>query len=192
MRLNYFAVAVVAVIAFGSCERAPIKTIEESAKSVPPPKEEAQISPPASLPQSLPAALPAPTTPGTVSSVIIAAEKSPAEFKVEIAETDAERAHGLMQRESLPADQGMWFVFPRTVEPLEGRFWMKDTKIPLDIIFVDETMKVVCVIENTVPESTELLSSSASFRYVLEVTAGTAEKFGIKAGDEVKRAIGSQ
>lgn len=111
------------------------------------------------------------------------------EFSVEIAKTDEEKAKGLSGRESLPENSGMWFVFER---PVQERFWMQGMEMPLDMIFVDENMKVVHVAENAVPGSTELISSPAPFMYVLELNAGTAAKNSIKAGDLVEKRVGSQ
>ena len=121
--------------------------------------------------------------PGAVATIVIG-ETS---FSVEIAESDDERRVGLMNRESIPQNYGMWFVFPKTVQE---DFWMKDTQVPLDIIFVDEDMKVVDVIKNAPPESTELLSSKVPYRYVLEVNSGSADKYDINVGDIVEKRIG--
>jgi uncharacterized protein len=124
-------------------------------------------------------------TPGTVTTIAIGTT----DFSVEVAKTDEERAHGLMGRESLAPKGGMWFVFPGNVQ---DEFWMKDTIVALDIIYVDENMKVVHINPNTVPESTEMLSSPVEYRYVLEVPAGSAEKFDIKVGDVAEERIGPQ
>ncbi|MBN1282241.1 MAG: DUF192 domain-containing protein [Proteobacteria bacterium] len=110
-------------------------------------------------------------------------------FSAEIATTDEEKAKGLSGRESLPQNSGMWFVFER---PVTERFWMQGMEIPLDLIFIDEEMKVVHVFENAVPGSTELISSPTPFMYVLEVNGGIASKNGIKAGDQVEKRIGVQ
>jgi len=118
------------------------------------------------------------------------------DFSVEFATTPEERAKGLMGRESLPENGGMFFVFDKMGQE---KFWMKDTLIALDLIYIDEKVgedgqakpsKVVYIIENAVPESTEILESKEPFRYVLEVNAGTVKKDGIKVGDEVTERIG--
>ena len=124
-------------------------------------------------------------TPGTVATIALGTT----DFSVEVAKTDEERAHGLMGRESLPENGGMWFVFPGNVQ---DEFWMKNTLIPLDIIYVDENMKVVHINPNTVPESTEMLSSPVEYRYVLEVPAGSVDKFKIKVGDIAEERVGPQ
>ncbi len=108
-------------------------------------------------------------------------------FSVEIAETDEEKARGLMNRESLPENSGMWFIFDR---PVRESFWMKDTLIPLDIIFVGEDMRIVHIKENAVPKSLEMISSSTPYMYVLEINAGKVAEQGIKEGDEVQKKIG--
>lgn len=139
-----------------------------------------------------PPAIPLPFGPGTVPTVTVGTTQ----FSVEIAETAADREHGLKGRESLADNAGMLFIFPQTGQE---KFWMQNSKIPLDIIFIDETTgeggiskpgKVVSIIENTVPESTELLLSPIPYRYALEVKGGSAAKFGIKIGDPVEKRIG--
>jgi len=109
------------------------------------------------------------------------------DFSAEIAKSDAERAKGLMGRESLAKNFGMWFEFPQMGN---YKFWMKDTMIPLDLLFIDSDMKVVDIIKNTSPNSTETLSSSAPFQYVLELNAGAADEDEIKIGDTVEKRIG--
>jgi uncharacterized membrane protein (UPF0127 family) len=126
--------------------------------------------------------MPSPTS-GTVETITVGSTP----FSVEIATTDDEKAKGLMGRESLPDNSGMWFVFDG---PVQEKFWMQGMVIPLDLIFVGQDMKVVHTIENAVPGSTELLTSPTPFQYVLEINAGKIAKGGIKVGDEVKRSIG--
>lgn len=125
----------------------------------------------------------APTTPGTVGTIVVG--ETP--FSVEYAVTDEEKAKGLMNRESLPDDYGMWFVFSH---PVEEQFWMKDTLIPLDIIFVGENMKVVHISESAVPKSLEMISSPVPFMYVLEINAGKSAEYGLEVGDNVEKRIG--
>ena len=132
------------------------------------------------------------TADGTVMTVTVGSTP----FSVEIATTDEEREKGLSGREKLPENNGMLFVHPQTGQ---DSHWMKDTKIPLDMIFIDEVMtdegiskpgKVVHIIENAVPESTELLSSPVPYRYTLEVNGGAIKKSGIKVGDVVVKSVG--
>ncbi len=125
----------------------------------------------------------APTTSGIVGTIVVG--ETP--FSVEYAVTDEEKAIGLMNRESLPGNAGMWFVFSH---PVEEEFWMKDTLILLDIIFVGENMKVVHISENAVPKSLEMISSPVPFMYVLEINGGKAEELGLEVGDKVESRIG--
>jgi len=110
-------------------------------------------------------------------------------FTVEIANTDETRANGLMHRESLPAKTGMWFIFDASDN---YSFWMKDTLIPLDIIFVDDQMTIVDIIYDTTPQSTELLSSNTEFQFVLELNAHEANEYGIEIGNTVTLHLGNQ
>jgi len=81
----------------------------------------------------------------------------------------------------------MWFVFPYDVD---DPFWMKDTLIPLDMIFVGSDMKVVDVIANAEPQSERKLFPKALYRYVLEVNGGYAAANGITVGNQVEQRIG--
>jgi len=103
--------------------------------------------------------------------------------RVEIARTREELSRGLMWRTDLDADAGMLFVFgnsaPRT-------FWMKNTPLPLDILFLDDAGTVVNVAAATTPYSEAPIPSAGPARYVLEVNAGFAAKHGIGAGARVE------
>lgn len=103
--------------------------------------------------------------------------------EVELARTEAQKRQGLMRRKELPENRGMLFIFA-----YESRqtFWMKNTLIPLDMIFIGQDFKIKGIIENAKPESERLLRISEPSRYVLEVNAGFAQKNGIQAGDKVK------
>lgn len=102
--------------------------------------------------------------------------------EVEIAETPQERSKGLMYRNSLDEDKGMLFIFP--VESVH-QFWMKNTYIPLDIIWINSKMNVVHV-ESDVPPCEELVcpryGPAKSAKYVLEVNAGWANRHKVKEG----------
>lgn len=98
---------------------------------------------------------------------------------VEIADTPAAIERGLMHREHLPADRGMLFIFPR--EEIHT-FWMKNTRIPLDMIFLSAQRDVVGVIAEAEPETTTPRRVSAPSKYVLEVNAGWAEEHGVDEG----------
>jgi uncharacterized membrane protein (UPF0127 family) len=107
-------------------------------------------------------------------------------FAVELATTDAERAQGLMNRKELPEGQGMLFDFQRDQEVA---FWMKNTYIPLDMIFIRSDGRIMRIAENTVPLSEKIVPSNAAVRGVLEVIAGTTRKLGIAVGDKVAHPI---
>ena len=103
--------------------------------------------------------------------------------RVELARDDEERARGLMYREKLDDDAGMLFLFP--VAEDHG-FWMKNTLIPLDMIFIGEDGRVVGVVQNAAPRSLDLRSVGAPSRYVLEVNGGWAARRSVRKGDRVR------
>jgi len=103
-------------------------------------------------------------------------------FNVEVADTNEERALGLMYRRSLPEDGGMLFLYDR---PQPATMWMKNTLIPLDMIFIAADGTVHRIESNTEPFSTALISSEGDVLAVLEVNAGEARKIGLKRGDKV-------
>ena len=107
-------------------------------------------------------------------------------FAVELATTDAERERGLMFRKELPEGQGMLFDFQRD-QPVA--FWMHNTYIPLDMMFIRSDGRIVRIEENAKPESDDLIPSGAPVRAVLEVIGGTARQLGIKPGDRVVGAF---
>lgn len=102
-------------------------------------------------------------------------------FRIEIAEDAAERARGLMFREQMDDADGMLFVFEET-GPVG--FWMKNTPLPLDLIFIGEDGRVQAVLPGE-PFSEAGISPGTPVRFVLEVKAGMAEKAGIGEGDRV-------
>lgn len=106
-------------------------------------------------------------------------------FSVELAATPEQQAHGLMDRTSMPADHGMLFVFPQA-QPLT--FWMKDTLIPLDMLFFDDAHRLVAIQANAPPckaDPCPIYPSVVPARYVLELNAGTAAKLGVRKGDVI-------
>ena len=107
-------------------------------------------------------------------------------FAVELATNAAERAVGLMYRKELPEGRGMLFDF-HDEQPVQ--FWMHNTYIPLDMIFIAADGRVVRVVENAKPMSDELIPSGRPVRAVLEVIAGTSRKLGIAADDRVTGAF---
>jgi uncharacterized membrane protein (UPF0127 family) len=102
--------------------------------------------------------------------------------QVEVADTDAKRERGLMFRKELADGRGMLFLFD---EEGEHGFWMKDTLIPLDLIFVDSSGKVTGIIAQARPLSLELRNGGPS-RMVLEVPGGWAAARGVRAGDRMR------
>jgi len=105
-------------------------------------------------------------------------------FQVELAQNDTDRAKGLMNRKSLAANAGMLFVFDGQPEAVVS-FWMKDTYIPLDMLFIGRDGVIKSIHENAKPLDLEPISSKLPVSYVLELAGGTARLLGIKAGDRV-------
>ncbi|MGB7372963.1 DUF192 domain-containing protein [Pontixanthobacter sp.] len=105
------------------------------------------------------------------------------EFQVEVAASDADQAKGLMFRTQLGPDEGM--IFPRT-PPDIASFWMKNTPLPLDIIFVGTDGRILNIAANTVPYSLDPVRSAGMTGTVLEIAGGRAEELGITAGDLVE------
>ena len=105
-----------------------------------------------------------------------------ATVKVEIADTPQSEELGLMYRNSLAADAGMLFVF---AAPAHQVFWMKNTKIPLDMIFADGQRRVIGIVANAEPFSEARLSVPGDSQYVLEVNGGFCRNNGVKAGDRL-------
>ena len=106
-----------------------------------------------------------------------------ARFTVEVADDGAERAQGLMFRESMPRSSGMLFVYEA---PQRASFWMKNTLIPLDMIFADETGRVTRVHSNAVPGDTTPIDGGKGVRFVLEINGGLAARMGIAEGSELR------
>jgi len=103
--------------------------------------------------------------------------------RVEIADTPAKREMGLQYRRELAEDQGMLFLFPAE-EVLT--FWMKNTPIPLDMIFIGSDLKIVGIVHDAVPFSTTTRSVGVPSRFVLEIKGGLAKQKGIEVGDTVR------
>ncbi|MDB5036874.1 MAG: hypothetical protein JWQ35_402 [Bacteriovoracaceae bacterium] len=104
-------------------------------------------------------------------------------FQVEVARSESEWQKGLMFREHLAPNEGMLF-FGNTERP--QAFWMKNTLVSLDIIFISRNKKIVSIAKNTKPLSEEPLPSAAPAQYVLEILAGQATAHQLKAGDPVE------
>jgi uncharacterized membrane protein (UPF0127 family) len=102
---------------------------------------------------------------------------------VEIADTDAERERGLMRRRSLGYDRGMLFIFD---EVDESGMWMKNTPLPLDIVFVAPDSQVINIARRTTPFSQETISPAAPKKFVVEVRGGFADRFGLTDSARVR------
>jgi uncharacterized membrane protein (UPF0127 family) len=138
--------------------------------SLPACKSEGQKAAPASAPAN------------TAARVTIDAGDRKIVFRVEVALTPEEHARGLMYRSRLAADAGMVFVFD---EPQIQRFWMKNTLIPLDMIFIGADHRIVGVVENAAPETEDERKVGAPSQFVLEIGGGLAAQLGIRAGEPV-------
>ena len=103
-------------------------------------------------------------------------------FTVEVARTPDEQAQGLMFRTALAPDEGMIFPFPT---PRVASFWMRNTLIPLDMIFVREDGTIARIAANTIPHNEEGVSSGEPVAAVLEIRGGRAAELGISEGDRV-------
>jgi len=104
------------------------------------------------------------------------------DFKVEVAASAPTRATGLMNRKSLAAGRGMIFVFR---EPKEVMMWMKDTLIPLDMLFIDTAGEIMNIAENAKPMDETIIPSRGLSAYVLELAGGEAKRLHIAPGDKV-------
>ena len=104
-------------------------------------------------------------------------------IEVEFAKNDEERALGLMYRSSMDEHQGMWFIFP---EEAPRSFYMRNTEIPLDIIYLDKDKKVVSIAKNARPYDETSLPSEKPAMYVLEINGGLSDKWGIEKGDRME------
>ncbi len=106
-----------------------------------------------------------------------------AHFNVEVADDAQEHAKGLMFRENLPASAGMLFVYSR---PQHARFWMKNTLIPLDMIFLDSAGRVLRIAENARPLDETPIDGGAGVLMILEINGGMAHGLGITIGSELR------
>ena len=107
-------------------------------------------------------------------------------FQVELATTEKERQIGLMFRRKLARDAGMLFDY---LKPQPVAMWMKNTYIPLDMLFIAADGRVANIAKRTVPRSLASIASAGRVRAVLEVSAGTTDRLGIKPGDLVRHRV---
>jgi hypothetical protein len=116
----------------------------------------------------------------------IVTQHGPVRFTVEVADDDAERERGLMFRRSLPANGGMLFDFET---PENATFWMHNTLISLDIIFIGTDGRILNIADHATPMSDAPIPAAGLTRGVLEIRGGRAEELGIHAGDRVQNRI---
>jgi uncharacterized protein len=107
-------------------------------------------------------------------------------FTVEVAETPEQMTQGLMFRQSMPANAGMLFDYK---QPTMAAMWMRNTLIPLDMLFVDAQGRIVNIHERAVPETDDVIAAAAPVRAVIELNGGTVARLGIKPGDQVLHPI---
>lgn len=121
---------------------------------------------------------------GSDATLVTASGRHP--IAVEHADTPKAREVGLMNRDRMAEDSGMLFDFG---ESREVTMWMKNTLIPLDMLFIDDGGRVVRIAANAQPLSLSLIPSGAPVRYVLELNGGAADSYGAKVGDRLEHPI---
>lgn len=120
---------------------------------------------------------------GEVHFLKVNSNQTLTKIDVEIANTPKERNQGLMYRDVMPDSMGMLFIFDNSIV---RTFWMKNTPVALDILFVNDEKEIVKIHQNTQPYSEDPLNSDRTARYVIEVNAGFCEKYQILEGHRVK------
>jgi uncharacterized protein len=121
-----------------------------------------------------------------IESVTLVSDSTSIFVTAEIADTDETRARGLMFRHRLPDGHGMLFDFG---DPRPAAMWMKDTYMPLDMLFVRADGTIAAIAENTVPKSLDTISVQEPVKAVLELPGGATRKYGIKVNDRVVHRI---
>lgn len=120
------------------------------------------------------------------SSVVIVTKSGRHKFEVELAENEAQREYGLMFRREMAPDAGMLFDYE---VPQRTAMWMKNTILPLDMLFIDARGRIINVVERAIPGSLTVIPSRGKILGVLELNAGTVAHLGIKTGDTVEHKI---
>ena len=120
------------------------------------------------------------------SELTIVSSTGPHRFTVEVAETPAQMEQGLMFRRQLAENVGMLFDYK---QPTMATMWMRNTLIPLDMLFVDAQGRIVNIHERAVPQSDDVIASAEPVRAVIELNGGTAARLGIVPGDKVQHPI---
>ena len=116
------------------------------------------------------------------SLIVIKTQNSEYIFNVEVAETASERSRGLMYREQLKQNEGMLFIYP---ERQIIKMWMKNTFIPLDMIFIDENGKIIKIIKMTTPKDLTPIGPEVKLKSVLEINGGLTSYLNINIGDKI-------
>lgn len=122
-------------------------------------------------------------TPSRSEVVLHSREGDPVRVQVEVATTPEQRRYGLMYRKDMPEYHGMLFLFPKEVQ---RSFWMKNTVLSLDIVYINATLTIVHISANTTPFSEAPIPSGQPAQFVLEVNSGFCERHGIASGDQVE------
>jgi uncharacterized membrane protein (UPF0127 family) len=113
---------------------------------------------------------------------IITTQGQKLHFKVEIAANAEDQSKGLMHRQTLARDEGMLFLWP---DERPVNMWMKNTQLSLDMLFINQQGVIVKIVRNTIPYSESIIDSGVPVSGVLELLAGTANEYHIRAGDRV-------
>jgi uncharacterized protein len=140
-------------------------------------QSDAPVAPPVGAPRAIPAGATAP------ASVVLHAGSREVPIRVELARTEPQRERGLMFRNHLEPEAGMLFLFPR---PGPLTFWMKNTFIPLDMLFIDHERRVVGIVEDAVPETETPRGVPHDSQFVLEIGGGLARRLGVAVGSAVE------
>jgi len=119
---------------------------------------------------------------GDITIFLNASDTVKTKFNIEFADTDYETQTGLMYRKGMEKTQGMLFIFP---DEKMHSFYMKNTKFPLDIIYIKEDLKIASFQENAQPLNESGLSSQVPVKYVLEINGGLAQELGLSIGDSI-------
>ena len=126
---------------------------------------------------------PAATSACREDQVLLRGDWGQARFTVEIADDGEEQSRGLMHRESMPTSAGMLFIYdtPRSLS-----FWMRNTLIPLDMLFADPAGVILRIHENAIPGDSTSIDGGVGVQYVLEINGGLASRLGIAEGDTLQ------
>jgi uncharacterized protein len=121
-----------------------------------------------------------------VETIVIETASGHHSFATEIADTEPLRSRGLMFRRHIAADHAMLFVWET---PIEAAMWMKNTYIPLDMLFVASDGHIAHIAANTTPQSLEIITAGKPVRAVIELAGGTAARLGIRPGDVIRHPL---